>query len=569
MIDGIFKNSFKTYSSMEKVMPNKMPVCEELKSASILKNERFSFQIAYEFVSGINYGFYNVDFEIKSPLKDFIKVFKVEYMPAHRLVYSHPWSKDDSIISDKPGLYPDMLAPLDDNSIRISQGIFDSLWFTLDTSGEADAGVYDISVEFTYHKKAEKESEEDTTYRVEKNIRLEIIDAFLPEQKLLYTQWFHVDCLASYYKVDVFSEKHWKIIENFMRVAVKNGHNVIFTPVFTPPLDTEVGGERPTAQLVDISVNNGKYSFGFEKLDRWINLSLNLGYKYFEMPHLFTQWGAEFCPKIMATVDGKHKKIFGWENKSSSAEYREFLSNFLPALTSYMEKRGLKENTLFHYSDEPKEEHLATYKQAVNGAAPYLEGWTCIDALSDVEYSKQGLIKNAVVPHYRSENFFKENINNIWIYYCCIHEDYYSNRFFAYPLWRTRIMGIQMFKFNIPGFLHWGYNFYYSDRSRKLVNPYLSTDGDRAFPAGDGFSVYPGDNGECIESTRLVSFYEGIQDIRALELLSSLIGKDKVNELIDDVAGMDLTFRDYPANAYFIQTLRRRVNEIIKENISL
>lgn len=79
--------------------------------------------------------------------------------------------------------------------------------------------------------------------------------------------------------------------------------------------------------------------------------------------------------------------------------------------------------------------------------------------------------------------------------------------------------------------------------------------------------MYPGDNGECIESTRLVSFYEGIQDMRALELLASQIGKDRVNKLIDDVAGMDVTFKDYPVSAYFIQTLRRNVNKLIKENM--
>ena len=59
----------------------------------------------------------------------------------------------------------------------------------------------------------------------------------------------------------------------------------------------------------------------------------------------------------------------------------------------------------------------------------------------------------------------------------------------------------------------------------------------------------------------------GIQDMRALDLLADIIGRDKAIKLIDDIAGMDITFRDYPANAYFIQLLRRRVNELIKENI--
>lgn len=38
--------------------------------------------------------------------------------------------------------------------------------------------------------------------------------------------------------------------------------------------------------------------------------------------------------------------------------------------------------------------------------------------------------------------------------------------------------------------------------------------------------------------------------------------------LIDDIAGMNVTFKDYPANAYFIQILRRKVNEMIKANIN-
>ena len=561
----MLKNCFKVYSSMEKVMIDKMPLSEELKNVSILKNERFSFQIAYEYASGIWERTYPIEFEIKSELKDYITVFNVENVPGEMMLY--PGWKDDAVISDKPGLYPDILMPLNENKIYPHEGMHDALWFKVDTNGEVEAGIYDITVVFKYSGKVKKDSEEEVTYTTQKTLKLEIIDAVLSEQKLMYTQWFHTDCLASYYKVDVFSQEHWEIIKKFMRVAVKNGHNVIFTPVFTPPLDTLVGGERPTTQLLDIFVDNGKYSFGFEKLDRWIQMSLEIGYKYFEMPHLFTQWGAEFCPKIMATVDGEYKKIFGWENKSTSPEYREFLANYLPAITEYMEKKGLKDKTFFHYSDEPRENHIKTYKEAVSGAEKYLEGWKCMDALSEVEYYKEGLVKNVVTPHYRSQNFFDENINDIWIYYCCGHHDYYSNRFLCYPLWRTRVLGLQLFKYDIPGFLQWGYNFYYNEHSIKLIDPYRTTDGIRAFPAGDPFSVYPGEDGECIESTRLVSFYEGIQDMRALELLSELIGRDKVKKLIDDVAGINVTFNEYPTNAYFIQTLRRKINELIKENV--
>ena len=50
-------------------------------------------------------------------------------------------------------------------------------------------------------------------------------------------------------------------------------------------------------------------------------------------------------------------------------------------------------------------------------------------------------------------------------------------------------------------------------------------------------------------------------------MLASYIGREKVNELIDNVAGMRVTFANYPTNAYFIQTLRREVNNLIKEHV--
>ena len=37
---------------------------------------------------------------------------------------------------------------------------------------------------------------------------------------------------------------------------------MLLTPVFTPPLDTTVNGERLTVQLVDVRRDAGVYSFG-------------------------------------------------------------------------------------------------------------------------------------------------------------------------------------------------------------------------------------------------------------------------------------------------------------------
>lgn len=548
----MFEECFKTLSSLEKVVIDQMPVANEISHASILKNQRYSFQIAY--TARDIPGRRTFKFEIKSELAPYITVRSVGHVPSEMPTYRELY--DDYLINGgKPGLYPDPLFPMAEQKVATMYGAFDSLWFTVDTKGEVEAGTYDIEVVFT-------NKEESCT----KKMTIEIVDAYLPEQKLMFTQWFHGDCIASHYNVPMFSEEHWAWLEKFVATATKNGINMLLTPIFTPPLDTKVGGERPTIQLVDIFLNNGEYSFNFDKLGRWFDMCLKCGVKYFEMAHLFTQWGALYCPKIMATVDGEYKRIFGWDTSSTSDEYREFLSKFLPALTGYIEERGLKDVTIFHISDEPHEENIEAYTAAKEGAAKYLEGYMIMDALSQVKFFNSGLVKHPMASLHYFTDFIEAGVKPRFTYYCCGHRDKFSNRFFAFPSWRTAMLGVQMYKYSIDGFLQWGYNFYYSQFSIRKIDPYYTTDAGRAFPSGDAFSVYPGEN-ECIESIRLVVFHDGIQDMRALDLLESYIGKEAVDKLIDEVAGMEVTFKEYPTGSYFLEALRRRVVEEIKKHI--
>ena len=55
-----------------------------------------------------------------------------------------------------------------------------------------------------------------------------------------------------------------------MKCAAKNGMNCILTPILTQPLDTEIGGERPTVQLISVKITENGCEFGFDLLDRWI-----------------------------------------------------------------------------------------------------------------------------------------------------------------------------------------------------------------------------------------------------------------------------------------------------------
>ena len=129
------------------------------------------------------------------------------------------------------------------------------------------------------------------------------------------------------------------------------------------------------------------------------------------------------------------------------------------------------------------------------------------------------------------------------------------------PLERTRILGIQMYRNDVRGFLHWGYNYYYSFLSREPINPFAVTDCMGRYQSGDSFIVYPGENG-VLGSIRNEAFYQGLQDYRALKLLEKKIGREKVCTFLEE-NGMAENFHDYPKSAGWLIELRKEINRIL------
>ncbi|MDR6881077.1 DUF4091 domain-containing protein [Bacillus sp. 3255] len=542
------KYELRCLNSLAKVLAHQEPDSRyELQKASLLGNEVFSFQVAYRSEKLLK----GVVLAIATPLSPAVTVRQVGLAPSELTMYGN---HDGYILSEQPGLYPDPLLPVEAGGATALPGCWGSFWVTIDLHGQSQSpGLYPVVLSLC----AASGIELGTV-----SIELEVLSASLPEQKLIRTEWFHTDCLANYYQVDVFSEEHWRRIEQYVKTAVKQGVNMLLTPLFTPPLDTEVGGERTTVQLVGVERDGQAYRFDFTLLDRWIALGDRCGVKYYEFSHLFTQWGAQFAPKIMATEQGQQKRIFGWETDAMGDEYGSFLEVFLPELDRYIQERGLAGRVFFHVSDEPSVEQLASYQAASAKLSQFLGHYPTFDALSDYEFYAHGLVNTPVVANNHIDEFIAQGVDNLWTYYCCAQFKRVSNRFFVFPSERNRIIGFQLYKFKIKGFLHWGYNFWYSQYARKMVNPFVQTDADRSFPSGDAFLVYPGEDGP-IESIRMVVFYEALQDVRALEKLESLIGRESTVNLIEEGLDQPLTFSEYPHDPQWLIGKREQINQLV------
>ncbi|MBE5807957.1 MAG: DUF4091 domain-containing protein [Clostridiales bacterium] len=496
----------------------------------------------------------DVRLEVDTPFPGTVRLRQVRHVPVR---FPALPDADEGYLRTTPGLYPDILAEAP-GIWNAWAGLWETAWIDLTPERGAAPGIYPVTVLLTGM---------DGARLAEARTQVRVVPAALPEQTLIHTRWLHCDSLCHAYGVDMFSERFFDIAERFIALAVKRGINAVLTPTHTPPLDTAVGGERMTCQLVGIEERDGDYTFDFSLLDRWIDMALRLGAKWFEIPHLFTQWGAEHAPKIMVRRDGRMVRRFGWETDAAGEEYAPFLCRYLGALTRHLDARGLRERTLFHISDEPSKAHLESYRRAHGIVADLLQGFTVIDALSDVAFYKEGLVRHPVAASNRIEPFLAEGVRGLWTYYCVGQYRDVSNQFIALPGARTRIMGAQLYKYDIAGFLHWGYNFYNTQYSRRAIDPYLITDGDGFAPAGDAFVVYPGPGGAPEESMRLMQFAEGLCDLRALRLLEALRGRAFAESALLEGAGA-FTFSDYPPASGWLLAMRERVDRAIEEAVT-
>ena len=543
----------KQISALEKVCLHDELNLKEINSYAVLQGQRLSYQVV---IDASNFKWVTKKVWIESEIADHVRLYRVKEVLVDKITREEVC--DDDCLIKKPGTLPDVLIPIEhqNNLATLSDGNI-VFWIKVDVPADLAPGKYSVKffVETGFEENVPNQFVETT---------INVLPAQMPEQSLRYTRWFYADCIANIHDAEIFSERHWKLIEEYIKTATDVGVNMILVPTHTPPLDTAIGTTRPCVQLIDIEKKGDTYIFGFEKFRRFINICKKSGVKYYEMAHLFSQWGSKCAPNIMVTENGKTDYMFGWHVAADSVEYTEFLKQYIAAISAELKLAGIEDNTYFHVSDEPNMTNIDRYEIAKNILKPLIGNAKTLDALSHCEFYEQGLVECPVTSIRHAHEFLKRDIKELWVYYCCGPEKIFPNSFITMPSARVQVLGYQIYKYDIKGFLHWGYNFYNSQLSFYNVNPYVTTSSDGAFPAGDAFIVYPGKE-TAYPSIRAEITFEAFQDVRICKALEALIGREAVVAMIDEAAGRDLRFDDYPANNDFLMGLRAKMlDEIAK-----
>ena len=160
---------------------------------------------------------------------------------------------------------------------------------------------------------------------------------------------------------------------------------------------------------------------------------------------------------------------------------------------------------------------------------------------------------------YEFYNKQQKSGKEIWFYTCLNPKFEYVNRFIELPLLRTRYMHWVNFKYNIPGYLHWGLNYW------SIGDPFgeqtgIQYEGGNILPGGDSWIIYPKD-GKLFSSIRYDAMRDGIVDyelFRMLEKKNPAAAKDIIDKVI-------FTFERYDNNIEAFRAHRRNLMELLSE----
>ena len=364
---------------------------------------------------------------------------------------------------------------------------------------------------------------------------LRVIDSALPEPDYFYTNWFHIDCVADMYGVKLYTPTFYRVFDEYIRNMTAHRQNTLLLPAFTPALDTEVGEERMNVQLVDIERTEDSWSFGFQRMRRFVRHAKKCGIKYFEHCHLFSQWGAKAAPNI---YDNTGKRIFGYDTAATGKEYSEFIRAYLRAFLDFAAEEGIKDSLIFHISDEPTANQKADYRAAREVISEVLSGYPISDAMFDCSFYDEGIVEQPILSMYYYNDIEEASCPSAWLYYTGGELDT-SNRKITNTAAATRVLGLHMYKYKSLGFLHWAYNFYYDRSSIGFADPKINPCAYRLFP-GVVYLEYPiNEKGRrtVVPSIREKLMAEAMDDLRALRLLEARIGREAVISLCEEKLG--------------------------------
>jgi hypothetical protein len=368
--------------------------------------------------------------------------------------------------------------------------------------------------------------------------------------------WFKADPknLTNEPLPEMWSPRHWELIENSARTLHSFGQNAISISLMTHRDET-------VNYIQTILKEDGSYDFDFTMFDRWYETFRRCGFDYFEGICTFGGHKASAQNvKALEQSTGKMTDIFTTE--SSLEDWYDFVAVFYDHLYAHLKERGWDKYYVQAILDEPTD--MANYRRAYELTKKHMPGIKTKEACGNADYSDYIDIQvfNYALAKESYQLLAKERRSQgkgVWFYHCASPYPPYPNRHLDDPLSCSRLYPWLVYSLNADGYLFWAANNYRgADPYKSSIGPLPGGVTNPGHPPGDDWMYYPGPEG-LRGSMRMVAFREGVIDYTLLDMLAEK-DTEKADELVKRIVRTPL---DYEKDPGLYHRLRREMLGIL------
>ncbi len=359
-------------------------------------------------------------------------------------------------------------------------------------------------------------------FRLNRSCTVRVHAPVIDKTRLWVTNWYNAspDNLALLNEgkpVEPYSERYWELVRAIARkMAAYRQNTALISPL----------------HLSTFILDNGRYTFDFSRFDRTVKTFIEEGViGRIEGGHIGGRAGLWESPFIVFVPEMANGRVEFKNAPITDEKARNFYSQFIPALAAHLERNGWSNIYYQHIADEPAGNNFDSYVEICKIVKQYAPGFKLMEACHSNQLA--GML-NVWVPQLNNFEtdlaFYKERAaqgDEVWVYTCVFPQGGYANRFIEQPLIKTRLLHWINFRYDSPGYLHWGFNYWSEDPYGEASR--IQTEAGLVLPAGDSWITYPAP-GKLLSSIRLEAMRDGIVDH---ELLCRLAEKrpDEAREL--------------------------------------
>ncbi|CAI6044362.1 DUF4091 domain-containing protein [Cohnella sp. JJ-181] len=425
---------------------------------------------------------------------------------------------------DDRQLKSDMILP--QTSIHVEKRRAQPVWVELELDRDVKPGRYEPRITVYRHTLFE-----DETPVGELSFEVHVADVTLndPADHGFYLDlWQHNANIARKYDVELWSDRHFEIIENYVASLSALGQKASTLVVSEIPWSGQSScyDRIDPANLFEYNIvqvtkrPDGEWHYDFGALNRYVELCMKhrieQEIEVFGLLNIWMLEDAGYGRVIEALDDAVRIRYF--DGASRTYKYmrdKDELAAYVTALERNFIDRGWIDRVRV-VADEPADlKRFVGRLNTLKEMAPSFRYKAALDHAEFVELNIEGLtdyvlnLDSVAKEHDRVAELVQNKTGRMLYYVACTHKQ--PNTFInSHPLESRLIPWLSWF-LKMDGFLRWNYTVWPNDPLRRITyhGPF--------FPAGDTNFVYPGRDGTPMLSLRYKLLQKGIRDFDIMQ----------------------------------------------------